>query len=152
MLSISNTISIDKPLSEVFAFVSDQRNNPKWNYYVMSVEKTNEIEGVGAEYLQTRKSDEQKFGVVVFKVNKRLVIQSIPGQRLKVRRELIFKGNEKQTIIYDQIDFKVPLPKFLSSLILKGPRNGVKQNLAKLKQLLETGHVVLQDGREVLYK
>ncbi|MEP0987548.1 SRPBCC family protein [Ekhidna sp.] len=152
MLSISNSITINRPLSQVFAFVSDQRNNPKWNYYVMSVEKTNEIKGVGAEYLQTRKSDQQKFGVVVFKVNKRLVIQSILGQRLKVRREFIFEGNEKQTIIYDQIDFKVPLPKFLSSLILKGPRNGVKQNLAMLKQLLETGHVVLQDGREVLYK
>ncbi|WP_420316090.1 SRPBCC family protein [Ekhidna sp.] len=151
MLSISNSISIDKPLSDVFAFVSDQGNNPKWNYYVRSVEKINDEEGIGAEYLQIRKKDKQKFNVIVFKENERIIIQSLPGQRPSVRRDLRFDGDEKQTTIHDQIDFKVPLPKFLSSLILKGPQKGVKQNLAKLKILLETGHVVLQDGREINY-
>ncbi|MEQ9007594.1 MAG: hypothetical protein RLP12_06900, partial [Ekhidna sp.] len=71
-----------------------------------------------------------------------------PGQRLSVRRNLVFEGDEKRTTIHDQINFKVPLPKFLSLLILKGPIKGVKQNLEKLKTLLETGNVVLQDGRE----
>lgn len=151
MLHITNSITIYKPLSEVFAFVHDQCNNPKWNYYVRSVEKTNDVVGVGAEYLQTRKRDRQRFGVVVHKENAHLVIQSLPGQRLALRRKMVFTGDEKQTIIQDQIDFKVPLPQFLSSLILKGPRNGVKQNLEKLKTLLETGHTVLQDGREVYY-
>ena len=152
MLSISNSITIDKPLSEVFAFVSDQRNNPKWNYYVMSVEKMNDAMGVGAEYLMIRKRDKQRFGVVVHKENERLVLQSLPGQRLAVRRDLVFTGDDKQTTIHDQIHFKVPLPKFLSGLLLKGSKNGVKQNLEKLKQLLETGSAVLQDGRKVSYE
>ena len=152
MLSFTNSITIDKPLSEVFSFVSDQRNNPKWNYYVLKVEKTNEEVWLGAEYLQTRKRDKQKFGVIVFKKNERIVIQTLPGQRLVIRRDLVFKGDEKRTTICDQIDIKVPVPQFLSSLILSGPRRGVKQNLKKLKDLLETGYVVLQDGREVYYK
>lgn len=151
MLSITNSISIEKPLAEVFAFVGDQRNNPKWNYYIHQVEKTNDLVGVGAEYLQTRKSDKHRLGIIVFNVNKRLVIQSMPGQSPAVRRELIFNGDEKRTTIQDQIDFKVPLPMFLSSLILSGPRKGVKQNLEKLKELLETGSVVLQNGKEVSY-
>jgi hypothetical protein len=45
----------------------------------------------------------------------------------------------------------MPLPGFLAKLFLKGPQKAVKQNLEKLKQLLETGHVVLQDGREINY-
>ncbi|WP_425390764.1 hypothetical protein [Ekhidna sp.] len=149
MLSISNTISIEKPLSDVFSFVSDQRNNPKWNYYIMSVEKINAEEGIGAEFLQIRKNDKQKFNVIGFKENDRIIIQSLPGQWPSIRRELRFDGDEMQTTIHDQINFKIPLPNFLSSLILKGPRNGVRQNLEKLKILLETGHVVLQDGRAV---
>lgn len=152
MVAFTNSITIDKPLAEVFAFVSDQRNNPKWNYYVMSVEKINDVNGVGAEYLQTRKRDKQRFGVVVHKVNERLVIQSLPGQRLAVRRQLMFEGDEKSTTIHDQIGFKMPLPGFLAKLFLKGPQKAVKQNLEKLKQLLETGHVVLQDGREIHYE
>ena len=149
MLSITNSILIDKPLKEVFAFVSDPCNNPKWNYFVQSVEKMNEEEGIGAEYLQTRKRDKQKFGILVYKANERVVIQSLPRERLYVRRDMRFEGDNNQTTIMDQIDFKAPLPQFLSGLLLRGPKNGVKQNLEKLKQLLETGSVILQDGRKV---
>lgn len=149
MLTITNSITIDKPLSEVFTFVSDQCNNPKWNYFVQKVEKTNDLEGIGAEYLQIRKRDRQKFGIVVFKINERVVIQSLPSERLQIRRDLRFDGDGKQASIMDQIDFLVPVPRFLSGLVLRGPRDGVKQNLEKLKQLLETRSVVLQDGREI---
>ncbi|WP_424963698.1 SRPBCC family protein [Ekhidna sp.] len=152
MLSITNSITIDKPLQEVFAFVSDPCNNPKWNYYVQKVEKINESEGIGAEYLQTRKRDKQKFGILVFKANERVVIQSLPHERLYVRRDMRFEGNANQTTIMDQIDFKIPLPQFLSGLVLRAPKNGVKQNLEKLKQLLETGSAVLQDGMKVSYE
>ncbi|SNT23961.1 hypothetical protein SAMN05421640_2883 [Ekhidna lutea] len=72
MLSITNSISIKKPLSEVFAFVSDQRNNPKWNYNIVNVKKTNEAEGVGAEYLQIRKSDKQPLASVRVPTNRKI--------------------------------------------------------------------------------
>jgi uncharacterized membrane protein len=139
MVVFTNSITIDKPLSEVFAFVSDQRNNPKWNYYVTQVEKINDAEKEGAEYLQIRKSDRQKIGVVRYRLNEHIVIQTLPRERPKVRREMIFKGDEKSTTIHDQIGFKMPLPGFLAKLFLKGPQKAVKQNLEKLKVLLEKG-------------
>jgi uncharacterized membrane protein len=37
VLEFENTILIDRPTDEVFAFLSDFENIPKWNYYVLEV-------------------------------------------------------------------------------------------------------------------
>ena len=37
MLEFENTVYIDRPVDEVFAFLSDFENIPKWNYYVLEV-------------------------------------------------------------------------------------------------------------------
>jgi uncharacterized membrane protein len=34
VLEFENTIPIDRPIDEVFAFLSDFENIPKWNYYL----------------------------------------------------------------------------------------------------------------------
>ena len=39
MLEFANTIYVDRPLAEVFNFLSDFENIPKWNYYVLEVTK-----------------------------------------------------------------------------------------------------------------
>lgn len=151
-VSLKNSIEIEKPLSEVFTFVSDQLNNPKWNYYVMRVEKINGLDGVGAEYLQTRKNDRQKFVIEEFVRDKKCVIQTLPGERPAARRSIVFEGGDHRTILYDQIELQVPVPSFFAKLFIQSPKNAIRQNLQKLKELLETGLVVLQDGREMSYK
>ncbi|MGW8318638.1 MAG: SRPBCC family protein [Candidatus Promineifilaceae bacterium] len=40
MIEFENTIVIQRPVEEVFAFVSDFENVPKWNYYVQQVART----------------------------------------------------------------------------------------------------------------
>jgi uncharacterized membrane protein len=39
MIEFENTICIDCPIAEVFAFLSDLENIPRWNYYVLEVTK-----------------------------------------------------------------------------------------------------------------
>ena len=39
MMEFENTIVIKKPIKEVFAFISNFENIPKWNYYVLEVKK-----------------------------------------------------------------------------------------------------------------
>ena len=151
MLSFKNTIRIERPLYEVFKFVSDQRNNPKWNYYVTHVEKLDDLVGGGTEYLQTRKTDQQKFKVVEYRINELIVVQTLPGERPSVKRTMMFEGDDQQSVIYDQMEFNLPLPKFLSGMILRGPQKAVNENLGKLKILMETGHVVLQNGESSTY-
>jgi len=151
MLSFKNAITIEKPLQEVFEFVSDQCNNPKWNYFVTSVEKTNDLFGMGAEYLQTRKTDQQRFVIVEYRINEMIIVQTLPGERPSARRTMKFEGSEKRSVIQDQMEFKMPLPRFFSRLFLRGPQKAVKENLEKLKILLETGQVILQNGEQSVY-
>lgn len=151
MLVFENKVTIEKPLDDVFSFVSDQRNNPKWNYFVLRVEHSNDLLGVGAEYLQVRKSDQQKVHIVDFEENRRLVIQTLPGERPSVKRELRFSGDGVNTTIHDRVELLVPLPMFLSRILTAKPRQAVRHNLECLKTLLECGHVVLKDGRTVNY-
>ena len=129
--------------------MSDQRNNPKWNYYVKKVEKTNKRVGIGAEYLQVRKRDEQMIRVEEYLEYERIVIGTLPGERPAAVRKLTLSGDEQQTTIKDQIELRTPIPSFLSRLFVRVPQTAVKQNLQKLKTLLEEGQVILQDNREV---
>jgi len=41
VLEFENTIRIDRPIAEVFAFPSDFENIPKWSYYVLEVRPKN---------------------------------------------------------------------------------------------------------------
>ncbi len=49
---------IERPVSEVFAFISDPENLPRWNYYVIGCMKLNTSPArVGSTYRLVRKSD-----------------------------------------------------------------------------------------------
>lgn len=51
MISFENRVTIHRPLEEVFAFVADFENVPKWNYYVQEVSKLSEGPvGVGTAF------------------------------------------------------------------------------------------------------
>jgi uncharacterized membrane protein len=55
VLEFENIIHIDRPVEEVFAFLSDFESIPKWNYYVLEVRQLSEIPiGVGTTYHQIR--------------------------------------------------------------------------------------------------
>jgi hypothetical protein len=60
VLEFENTIPIDRPIDEVFAFLSDFENIPKWNYYVLEVRQLSESPiGIGTTYHQERKTRAQ---------------------------------------------------------------------------------------------
>jgi carbon monoxide dehydrogenase subunit G len=51
----SNTIIIRRPVADVFAFVSNLENAPRWNYALVETRKTSDGPvGVGTTYRQTR--------------------------------------------------------------------------------------------------
>jgi hypothetical protein len=82
METFENTVMIRQPAEEVFAFLADFENVPRWNY---AIEKTRKASpgpvGVGTTYRQTRSipgRSEEGFEVTVFE----------PGQRLAVRGQI----------------------------------------------------------------
>ena len=151
MLEFENTIHIDRPVDEVFAFLSDFENIPKWNYYVLEVRQLSKNPiGVGTTYHQIRKTDEQDFRIVEFEPNHMVAVKTLPQSSpdLEMRFTLYEEGDT--TRIRDEWKLDTGMPAILELLVRRRVKSAVAENLAKLKELLERGRVVLQDGRQVV--
>src|SRR5215216_250727 len=96
MLEFENTVYIDRPIGEVFAFLSDFENIPKWNYYVIDVRQLSESPiGVGTTYHQVRKTDEQDFRITELEANHMVAVKTLPqsSPELEMRFSLYEEGN-----------------------------------------------------------
>ena len=149
MLEFENTILIDRPISEVFAFLADLENLPKWNYYVLEVRKLSDGPiGIGTIYHQIRKTDEQDLRITELEQDHKLTVKTLPQSApdLEMRFTLFEEGDK--TRIRDEWKLDTGRPVLLERLGASKIKSAVAENLAKLKQLLEEGRVVLQDGRQ----
>ena len=145
-----NTIRIDRPLDEVFAFLSDFENIPKWNYYVLEVRQLSESPiGVGTTYHQIRKTDEQDFRIIEFEPNHSVAVKTLPHSSPSFERKFTLYAEGDTTHIRDEWKLDTGRPAILERLAGGKVKSAVAENLAKLKELLEEGRVVLQDGRRV---
>jgi len=144
-MEIYNEISVNRPIEEVFEFLRNFENMSKWNYYVLKVTKITEGEIIkGSVFHQMRKKDSQRYQIIELDFPKIIAIKTLPPERnLIMRFELSSVGNG--TLIKDQANVSVP---WIISLFIKNKiQSAIMENLQKLKILLETGKVVLQDGR-----
>jgi uncharacterized membrane protein len=151
MPEFENTIRIERPVDEVFAFLSNFENIPKWNYYVLEVRQLSENPiGVGTTYHQIRKTDEQDFRIIEFEPNHTVAVKTLPQSSpdLEMRFTLYEEGGT--TRIRDEWKLDTGTPAILERLVRRRVKSAVAENLAKLKELLEEGRVVLQDGRQVI--
>lgn len=148
MFSFENTMLIYRPVKEVFAFLADLSNVPKWNYYVLSVSPTSpEHVSLGSTYHQIRRDDEQDLRITQLEPNRSLVVETIPPSKPEMRREITFEVQGDSTRIIDKWQLDMGVPKLLEPLAANRAKSGVRENLKKLKVLIETGKVTLQDGR-----
>ncbi len=148
MLEFENTIRIDRPIAEVFAFLSDLENIPKWNYYVLEVTKlSNGPIGIGTIYHQVRKTDEQDLRITELDQSHKVVVKTLPqsSPRLEMSFTLYEEGNTTRIRDEWRLDSGWPAP--LEWLGAGRIKSAVAENLKKLKELLEKGQVILQDGR-----
>jgi uncharacterized membrane protein len=151
VLEFENTIRIEHPTEEVFAFLSDFENIPKWNYYVLEVRQLSESPvGIGTTYYQVRKTDEQDFHITEFEANRTVAVKTLPQSSPSFERRFTLYEEGNTTRIRDEWKLDTGRPAVLERLAHGRVKSAVAENLAKLKELLEKGRVVLQDGRQVI--
>jgi carbon monoxide dehydrogenase subunit G len=149
MIKFDNTIRINRPVGEVFAFLSDLENLSKWNYYVLKVTKlSNGPTGIGSVYHQLRKTDEQDLCITALDQNRKIVVKTLPPSSMNLEMTLTFQPEGNATIVRDEWSLDSGLPAPVDWLGSGRIKSAVAENLAKLKDLLEEGWVVLQDGRQ----
>jgi uncharacterized membrane protein len=150
VLEFENTIRIDRPVDEIFAFLSDFENIPKWNYYVLEVRQLSEgPTGTGTTYHQVRKTDEQDFRIIEFEPGHTVAVKTLPQSSPSFERRFTLYEGGNTTRIRDEWKLDPGRPAILERLAGRRVKSAVADNLAKLKELLEEGRVVLHDGRRV---
>lgn len=149
MIEFDNTIRINRPIDEVFAFLSDLENLPKWNYYVLEVTKlSNGPIGIGSVYHQIRETDEQDLRIIELDQNRKIMVKTLPQSSPKLEMTLTFQDEGNATLVRDEWRLDSGVPAAIEWLGSGRIKSAVAENLTKLKDLLEEGRVVLQDGRQ----
>lgn len=148
MLEFENQITIDCEVDEVFELATDLTSIPKWNYFVRRVTHVSGKPGeVGATYHQERKQDEQELRIVRKVDGEAFAVETVRTTGPDLRREITFSQVGGSTQLVDRWQLDLGLPALLEPLAAGRVKKAVRENLGKLKTLLETGTVTLQDGR-----
>lgn len=145
MVDRSDSITIDRPVEEVFAFVTDVTNDPSWHTDVLEARKTTEgPPGVGtvwhARFKPSMGISEGDMDVVTFEPNRSQVMKGDIGPMHPTLTYLL-EPSDGGTVFTRRVQITVS-----GWMRIMAPMMGMmlpKQNkgfLANLKRVLEEGH------------
>ena len=141
MATFENTVVIRRPIEEVFGFLADFENIPRWNYATVETHKVSQGPiGVGTIYQQVRSvpsRSEEHFEITAYDPPRRLAIRGQLGpfpSRLSYALDAIPDG----TRVTNAVQLELPGPgRLLGAVAVPRVRDAVAANLRKLKELLE---------------
>jgi uncharacterized membrane protein len=143
MAHAENLIVINKPVSEVFGFLADGLNNPKWRAGVVDIKLKSGAAGrVGAEYRQVLKGPfgrniDGDYRLLTVNQDKELkfVVTSGPA---RPTGEYLFEQQGGSTKLTFVLDYQTKgLAKLMEPMIQRTMNSEVAA-LSKLKQVLES--------------
>jgi uncharacterized protein YndB with AHSA1/START domain len=142
MQTFENTVTIQRPAEEVFAFLADFENIPKWNYAIDETHKTSAGPvGVGTRYRQTRSVPSRSvedFGVTVFEPARRLAMHGQIGPfRATISYELEARAGGTRLVNNVELDASQAMLRLAAPLATPRIKAAVSQNLGKLRLVLE---------------
>jgi len=143
MVTNEKIITINRPIAEVFTYVSDLQNGPKWQPELLGVQRlTKGPLGIGTQFSSTRKimgqNLETSIEFVAYEPNSKYVIKSISGP-LPFEQSTLFEstaeGTKLTTVInlYPGGDMAQAEPMLTESL-----KQEMDTNFDGLKKLLES--------------
>jgi uncharacterized protein YndB with AHSA1/START domain len=141
-MKFENTVRIDRPVEDVFAFLADFENIPKWNYAIVETHRLSEGPvGVGTTYRQVRSvpsRSEETFEVTEFEPNRRLAIHGGFGP-LEGTMTYDLEPDDGGTRLTNSAQLEGRgLAKLAAPLASGRIAEAVSENLTALKQLLES--------------
>lgn len=145
METFANTVTIRRPTEEVFAFLADFENVPRWNYAIDTTRKTSPGPvGVGTTYRQTRSiptRSEEVFEVTVFEPGKVLAVRGQIGP-FRARISYLLEAAAGGTRLTNDVALDPPpgVRGLAARLATPRVKTAVAENLSKLKEILEAGN------------
>jgi Polyketide cyclase / dehydrase and lipid transport len=148
MATFQNTLTIQRPVGDVFAFLADFENIPTWNYAILETRKTSPGPvGVGTTYRQLRSiphRSEEGFEVTVFEPTSRLEVHGEIGPFTATIGYLLAPvGDGTRLVNLVDLEPASGAVRLLAPLATSKVKAAVAANLNALKQTLEaSGHGV----------
>jgi uncharacterized protein YndB with AHSA1/START domain len=142
-VKFTNTVTIDRPQPEVFAYLADFENVPRWNYAIEQTRKvTDGPVGVGSRYHQTRtvpRRSEESFEVVTFEPERTIVVRGDLGP-FHGDIEYVLEPSGDATVLTNTMELTASGPlRVVAPLVSSRISNAVAANLDVLRQILERG-------------
>jgi hypothetical protein len=149
MHTFQNTVTIARPVGEVFAFLADLRNIPRWNYAIARTVPTSPgPAAAGATYRQTRtipRRSEESLQITVFQPPTRLAVQGQLGP-FRATASYLLEPVPSGTRLANDVELE-PISALLrpiGPLAVPRVKAGVARNLGTLKELLESARPAAQ--------
>jgi hypothetical protein len=144
MATFQNTLMIQRPVEDVFAFLADFENIPTWNYAIVKTRKTSPGPvGVGTTYRQLRSipdRSEEGFEVTAFEPTTRLEVHGDIGLFTATISYLLAPvGDGTRLVNVVDLEPASAASRLLAPLATSRVKAAVAANLNTLKQLLEAG-------------
>lgn len=142
MFTVTEVVSIDRPIAEVFDFVGDARNRPQWDSSVISEELTSpEPIGVGST-IHTRmkavgREVEFDWRVLEHEPPTGMTIASTSGP-MDTTLHFVLTGTDAATVVRATIDANpTGMMRLVEPMISDAVRNNLSTGLARVKVILE---------------
>jgi len=142
-MNFTNTVTIHRPAHDVFQFIADLENVPKWNYAIVETRKTSDGPvGIGTRYRQVRTlptRSEETLQVTELEPDRRFAVHGDLGP-LVGTLTYEFEYVNGRTRLTNRADLEGRgLMKFAAPIATGRVREAVAANLRALKRLLEQG-------------
>jgi uncharacterized protein YndB with AHSA1/START domain len=139
--TFENTVIIRRPVEDVFGFLSDFENVPKWNYAIVETRKVSEgAVGVGTIYQQVRsvpRRGQESFEVTAYDPPHHLEIRGQLGP-FPSRLSYALEATPQGTRVTNAVELELRGPgRLLRPVAVPRVREAVAANLSKLKELLD---------------
>ncbi|HEX6234493.1 MAG TPA: SRPBCC family protein [Jiangellaceae bacterium] len=142
-MKFTNTVTIKRPRSEVFAYLADFEKVPRWNYAIELTRKiTDGPVGVGSRFHQTRtlpRRSEETFEVVTFEPEHTIVVRGDLGP-FHGDIAYFLESSGGATTLTNTMDLTASGPlRVVAPLASSRIKAAVAGNLDVLRQILERG-------------
>jgi uncharacterized protein YndB with AHSA1/START domain len=142
MASFTNELEIHRPARDVFAFLADLENVPRWNYAITETTKTSSGDvGVGTTYEQTRSiptPSREQLTITRFEPDRHLTVEGTLA-RYPARLQYDVDEHDGATRLTNTVYLELTgAARFLGSVAVAKIRSAVAENLEVLKRVLES--------------
>ncbi len=145
-MKFENSVDINQPVERVFEFVTDPRNNPKWQTDILELEMTSENHfGLGASYRCVNrfmgKRIESEIEIIDYEHGKTCRIRITNGV-LTGKCSMLFNALEDGTKFTASGELDLRYFKLLKMIATRKIDQQIKEDMLRLKYILENGQEI----------